>query len=757
MPSTEMRPHVLGDPRPPVPPLPVDSDVPRSSADRIGPTASTHRQPPFALLRHAPAHLPPPDSRYSSLDLVDGVQNRPKPRRGSDQDCIQDAMSSVTNPLTVLSGRVIARPLPGLYVPQVLLTRASPEIGWHVIAVDLRATDLGIKVICVRPGTTIRQFLSPGSPLWEELVATGRGSVHFAAMLNLEPCSYTAVFHMQVDTLTLTPLPSFATSSPAGPARPARNRWHRTLLEPPDGFTINLEADDPVTFTVFDKVHHFRLLQGESQDNMETLIARALSVTPELPGAHGVQLLKGIAELPFPQFVLVDQPHTCCTVPLLFRVHPVAVCTFEVPPESSAFSTAFHASEACPGLTGAHHQIARGSAAITGHSGSALPYKPGCVRAHEALVLRGFVFGAARPRRPRGMARHQPTWIEARGHTSDAEQEDSAIRIMVTRGDTWHAHVPTTADVEATRSHIRQQSPVGPWSALKWPPVCPATPGAIPTALLVTADAAEESTSWAVVDIRRVGHPPLAFFQTVPVPHFVDLGTALNILRGELPSLHPIQLVYHDEHLLTDTPRVTGPASTLTLVRHLPRDQEAAAIIPALDLNVVLLERRIALRTAFNRFRTRDWKGRLMTELDGTSSSAASDPSDAPPSFRSGSVGDQDDGSSGLPLPLDTTTTSTAALPGATSTTTTSCPLRRTPAQSTPRIRRCNIISTPSDVHLAQLVVMATCGHSQPNCLPGGNYCVCGGLTQSIHSYICRMAHHPGCCALDSVIACLLA
>ena len=313
VPSTEMRPHVLGDPRPPVPPLPVDSDVSRSSADRIGPTASTHRQPPFAIPRHAPAHLPPPDSRYSLLDPVDGVQNRPKPRRGSEQDCIQDAMSSVTNPLTVLSGRVIARPLPGLYVPQVLLTRASPEIGWHVIAVDLRATDLGIKVICVRPGTTIRQFLSPGSPLWEELVATGRGSVHFAAMLNLEPCSYTAVFHMQVDTLTLTPSPSFATSSPAGPARPARNRWHRTLLEPPDGFTINLEADDPVTFTVFDKVHHFRLLQGESQDSMETLIARALSVTPELPGAQGVQLLKGIAELPFPQFALVDQPHTCCT------------------------------------------------------------------------------------------------------------------------------------------------------------------------------------------------------------------------------------------------------------------------------------------------------------------------------------------------------------------------------------------------------------------------------------------------------------
>ena len=430
VPFTETRPHVLADPRPPVPPLPVDPDVPRSSADRTGPSASTHRQLPFAIPRHAPAHLPPPDSRYSYLDLVDGVQNRPKPRRGGEQDCIQDAMSSVTNPLTVLSGRLIAKPLPGLYVPQVLLTRASPEIGWHVIAVDLRATDLGIKVICVRPGTTIRQFLSPGSPLWEELVATGRGFVHFAAMLNREPCSYTAVFHMQVDTLTLTPLPPFATSSPARPARPARSRWHRNPLEPPDGFTINLEADDPVTFTVFHKVHHFRLLQGESQDNIETLIARALSVTPELPGAHGVQLLKGIAELPFPQFILVDQPHTCCTVPLLFRAHPVAVCTFEVPLESSAFSTAFHASEACPGLTGAHHQIARGSAAITGHSGSALPYKPGCVRAHEALVLRGFVFGAARPRRPVGMARHQPTWIEARSHTSDDEQDDSSCATL---------------------------------------------------------------------------------------------------------------------------------------------------------------------------------------------------------------------------------------------------------------------------------------------------------------------------------------
>ena len=40
-----------------------------------------------------------------------------------------------------------------------------------------------------------------------------------------------------------------------------------------------------------------------------------------------------------------------------------------------------------------------------------------------------------------------------------------------------------------------------------------------------------------MVDVRRVGHPPLLPFQVLPMPFAVGLGELLEIVHSEIPSL----------------------------------------------------------------------------------------------------------------------------------------------------------------------------------------------------------------------------
>ena len=147
-PANSWRPFVLGDARPPVPPIPSNTGEPllpakQATASYTGATSSQ----PASIPRYAPMHLAASAARYTYLDTLEGVQNRPKPPVGSDNACLQDALASVPRRGTPLHARLIDRPLVGLYLPQVLLSRVSHRQGWHTIAVDLRAVHLGINLV----------------------------------------------------------------------------------------------------------------------------------------------------------------------------------------------------------------------------------------------------------------------------------------------------------------------------------------------------------------------------------------------------------------------------------------------------------------------------------------------------------------------------------------------------------------------------------------------------------------------------------
>ena len=596
----------------------------------------------------------------------------------------------------------------------------SHRAGWHTIAIDLRAINLGIKVADVVLGTSIRQLLNFDSPFRAELALLGRSDIPFTFLLNQEPCVIDAAFHMQTDTLTLLPPAHSTQRIPSESSQAAPARWTRTLHAPPSQ-AVSLDQEDSALFTVYDVVHHYRIMRRGLTESLDALIAAAISSTPEISDAVGHVVLHEIAELPSPQIILASRQRPCCVVPLLYKIHPASVCTTEVPQQATAFQVAYCASQACRALTGAHQQIARRTAAIVGHHGSTEPFRPGCVSTHEALVLRGFVFGIPRPRF-RGT--RAADWIEARQHDTDTDPDPielHKIRLFVTRGRPACIHVEPTTRLDRIAEYATIVSFADDRGRLYWPPFIPAIPGAVPTALYVTPEAADEAPRWAIADIRRVGHPPLLPFQTVPLPHVVDVASALSLLRHELPSLRPVSHIYLDDRALTDVPQATDTVTTLTLLGVSSRDGDSIPE-PAIDVNLDFMERRIARLSLFNAYPPAPWPSRLDSGTDrATSSSITEDRTDSSASFHSGSIPEDLDNDPTMQLPLrdlgatSSTTTAAAGLCiNDPPTTTTSTPAMDFAAMDSPRPRQSNVVSSHADVAKAPVCVFAACGHSQP-------------------------------------------
>ena len=95
-------------------------------------------------------------SWFTSFGSVEGHCVLRKRADWSDARCIQEAISHAAPALARPSGRCIVRPLPGLFVPQVILTRQAPASAFRTIVVDLRPIGADIRVEDLRLGREIR-------------------------------------------------------------------------------------------------------------------------------------------------------------------------------------------------------------------------------------------------------------------------------------------------------------------------------------------------------------------------------------------------------------------------------------------------------------------------------------------------------------------------------------------------------------------------------------------------------------------------
>ena len=410
MPNTDVvqlfqvaRAFCFGDARPPVPPVPVAPLASgAASSSRSSPPNSDPQQVLLPFLGNV-IIIDGGQDRFSVLGTVEGVNNRKREPHWTSNQCLLDALSQAPGPSAFLNGFVMAHPLIGLFMPQVLLTRTAPHAGLATVACDLRALRLGVSVFEFRIGTTLRDLLRIGSVLFGELAQLGREHVACSFLHNGLPASPDSPITDATETVTLVPTDLSRT---AAESTNAASRWqaHAGAGSP---------REEALQFTVFDHVHHFRVLSRQSRDTWDDLVGRALSLTPELPHAVGHPLEHVVPGLPLPHLVLLSSALGGLVVPVVYSFQPLSVCTVEVPSDASAFQIAYHCSSSCHALRTAHNQVARGTALLAGRNGILPQFRAGNVRGHEAVTLQGFQPGALRPRNwPSTAERGMPRWIE---------------------------------------------------------------------------------------------------------------------------------------------------------------------------------------------------------------------------------------------------------------------------------------------------------------------------------------------------------
>ena len=332
MPET-FGPHSAGDARSFAPPLPVDSQRCRrrgivSEGSQLAASSEFCALPiPDTIA------LGPGLDRYTVLGTLEGATNRHRGDNWNPNDCLQDAVAHTVRSGQYHHGRIVRVPIPGLFVPQIIISRVCRFSGWTTVAVDFRALNLGIKVIDARVGSTIRQLFQPGSMLHVELTALGRGDRFYTCFMDQTSCPCDQQISGATDSLTLVERASggpntfrlYGVSAPgiasaqAGPAAgPSVHPRHATA----DGLDGGASRALDTIFTVFDRVNHFRVLPCRVGASAQELAAAALAATPELPQARGLRLRRGIPGLPDPQIVLFEDDVRNRVTPVVYLDNP---------------------------------------------------------------------------------------------------------------------------------------------------------------------------------------------------------------------------------------------------------------------------------------------------------------------------------------------------------------------------------------------------------------------------------------------------
>ena len=644
-----------GEGRSPVPPLPrAGESMPAAMHTPAEPSPRVPRMDVIPI--PATVALEPGMERYSIFGTLEGAINRPRRASWTPEECLQDALANTVRRGNYHHGRTVRFPLPGLYVPQVVISRICRFSGWITVVVDLRALRLGIKVVDVRVGLTVRQLFQPGSLLHAELTALGRGDKTYACFHNQASCPCDQRISGETEAVTLLEHDSrgpntfylFSVSAPdTGGTTQAREASAaggpgRSGTRPADSV-----AGARSTFTVFDRIHHYRVLECNAMASIHELTAIALAQTPELTSAEGIRLQHGVPGLPNPQIVLAEQAGPCRVTPIVYSRRPLQICTVEEPQELSAFQLALAFSENCKQLKGAPQQIARGTAVLLGRQGPIMPFAENQDFRHEAIVLRGF----SRSQQCGQEARQRPVPpMQPDTRSEEWTSGSSSLWVLRARAPPCHVEVEPWRPPAETFADVVSVAGLGSMPSLFWPVVRPHTvhPGAC--LLMVPRACRQEAPNWGIVDIRRVGHPPLLPFQVLPMPFATDLSGLLELAHCQIPSLAPVKRVLIDEFELRDIPVAVAMATVFTLMSTECGDAE-----PALISNLHLMELRPGLRVAFNQFHARDWKGRAsLPPAVSSASEIAEDGSSA--SFLSGTV-DLENDDVALPLPTSTSTT----------------------------------------------------------------------------------------------------
>ena len=554
---------------------------------------------------------------FTSFGTVEGHMVLQKQPHWSEQQCVQEAIAHAAPALMRPNGRPILRPLPGLFEPQIVLTRLPLHSPFRTVVFDLRGADLRTEDIRINVAVAdIFQGEGPLAPM-SRILQLDVQTVTFS--VNLFPPSPSATVTGVTDTVTVHPRPvapdfvgdrastcpsttcghtavssstnvSRATYAAAGTRWSSGSSWDRGVYRPsrPPTPPIPEEAADVVrqtdqamqagaTFTVFDTHFHKRTLIRHPGLTVPELVELAVSLTPQLRRPWGFRVLDLIWEdLATPQIVIWGPiPDHRKVVPIRDQDSPDQFCTVLTPTDASPLQVLIEAGNVCPAFARARIQVARLERVFQADHVSVPPFEAGAVSAAQVASIRT-TFGPTLPLRRRG-TRWQPETPTELQVLSPADIEDlwpvSEVVVHFIGSAPRRMDVPFGTEAHVVLSNVMRTCGVTRNCALRLPTYCPAEPGAPLHLFAYQYDAfdpwndppAVGQQSWALLDLRRVVQPPRPQYLMLALPRVFDLSWIREAVAISMPELPYVAAAYMGPDMLVEhcspkgnTPLITG-------------------------------------------------------------------------------------------------------------------------------------------------------------------------------------------------------
>ena len=342
-------------------------------------------------------------SPYTSFDYAAGASVQPRPPGLTDDQCLRRAISEsyVANPI----GRLLRTEVPRWPSPQALVFEYrvlrthvacvvviagfydSPfvlQVPMHttmhrVLAMTPVGGDLAL-VRCLVDNAPIHcdAFLPEGVD-YVFFEVTARPPPVLQAAILQQPYTYGASHSDapfgQASSSSTDAAFGFLPVRPATPPIP-EDPWYPES----DTFSSSHSGSDWASrlppFTVFDVVHHVRIMEAHGPLTLAHMAEIAIANTPELRGPFGYRLLRSfVAGYPAPQVVIWEEPAAHSrTFPIFHVGAPKGVCTVCVPARTSAYQVAYLAEASCALPVVFRRDIARLAACLLFDGKSADPH-----------------------------------------------------------------------------------------------------------------------------------------------------------------------------------------------------------------------------------------------------------------------------------------------------------------------------------------------------------------------------------------------
>ena len=238
---------------------------------------------------------------FTFFGVVEGHQVLQRQLDWSDQQCVCEAIAHASPALARPTGRVIREPLPGLFRPQVVLTRMAPAAPFRTVVFDLRHIGADIRTEDVRLFCNVADFFQGEGALAPFLRRSQLSVETITFSINQLPPTQSATFTERTDTFTVhfqTPTVAMSVATEANDAAPrsagsdreasaafsagrtgrwgSGSRWDHRVFRPsrpptppmPDVGPENVSNTDRslqagMSFTVFDR--HFICVSGHGR------------------------------------------------------------------------------------------------------------------------------------------------------------------------------------------------------------------------------------------------------------------------------------------------------------------------------------------------------------------------------------------------------------------------------------------------------------------------------------------------------------